>query len=42
MQESERLEAGRRVRAWAAGRFGALDEPRGFDFEIRWRVYDLP
>jgi ubiquinone/menaquinone biosynthesis C-methylase UbiE len=42
MQESQRLEAGRRVRAWAAGRFGSLDDPRGFDFEIRWRVYDLP
>jgi hypothetical protein len=42
IEESARVDAGRRVRAWALDRFGALDEPRNFDFEIRWRAYHLP
>lgn len=42
VEEDERHRAGARLRAWAAGRFGSLTEPRRINDAIEWRAYDLP
>jgi hypothetical protein len=39
LDDATRQRAAAATRAWAAGRYGDLDEPRTEDAEITWRVY---
>ena len=39
--EADRLRAATAVRAWAAERYGDLNESRTFRTSIRWRAYEL-
>lgn len=42
VEDGPRRAAVDRVRAWAAERFGPLDEVRTLEAPIAWRAYDLP
>ena len=40
LDEPTRRSAAAGVRAWAAERFGPLDEPRTVETQIVWRAFD--
>jgi SAM-dependent methyltransferase len=42
LDDSTRHDAAARTRTWAQAEFGSLDQPRRFELQVTWQVYQLP